>query len=158
MSLPQNCPLCKANSSKQRVVSPHVYGRESGESAFFCCENCKVIYQYPQLSKEEEKLFYKEEFEIFMNKRSGFENGWEIPENHVQSNKENFKRRHKFIKKYLNDVENILEFGCSSGFMLFPFQKLGKDCYGIEPSGLFNEFVNSKGIKVFSSLEECKKI
>lgn len=157
MSLPSRCPLCGSHKASQKVVTPHVYGRTNGESAFFSCDNCKVIYQHPPLTKSEEKKFYKEEFEAFMDERSGINSGWQAPEKHLSANKSAFKRRNKYLKKYLPKVKKVMEFGCSSGFMLYPLQRRGIECFGIEPSGLFNEFVNSKGIKVFSSLDECKK-
>lgn len=38
--------------------------------------------------------------------------------------------------------------------MLFPLLADGHSCVGVEPSGLFSEFVRSRGIPVFASLEE----
>ena len=68
MSLPTNCPICKTKSSKIEVVTKHVYG--GGNGAFFKCLNCKIIFQFPFMSKNEEKKFYKREFEKFMQKRA----------------------------------------------------------------------------------------
>lgn len=46
-----------------------------------------------------------------------------------------------------------MEVGCSSGFMLFALKEQGHTCLGIEPSGLFSEYVRNLGIDVYSSLE-----
>jgi SAM-dependent methyltransferase len=40
--------------------------------------------------------------------------------------------------------------------MLWPLKQLGHQCFGVEPSGLFGEFVNSQGIKVYDSLDDLK--
>ena len=65
-------------------------------------------------------------------------------QNHILNNKDTFKRRYQYIKKYLNPKKKILEIGCSSGFMLLPFKNKGYDCTGIEPSGFFNKFLKKK--------------
>ena len=49
---------------------------------------------------------------------------------------------------------DILEVGCSSGFMLYPLIKNGHNCFGVEPSGVFSEFLSSKKLPVFNSLDE----
>ena len=82
MSLPSRCPLCGSHKASQKVVTPHVY-EELMVKVFFSCDNCKVIYQHPPLTKSEEK-FYKEEFEAFMDERSGINSGWQAQKNICQ--------------------------------------------------------------------------
>ena len=65
MPIPSSCNLCNSDKYKQSVITSHVYGKKN--SAFYKCDNCEVIYQYPQLSKKEEEFFYKKEFEKFMD-------------------------------------------------------------------------------------------
>lgn len=157
MALPSKCPLCGAKRTSQNVISSHVFGRISKDNAFFQCSNCEVIYQYPPLTKVEEIKFYKEEFEGFMNSRSKEETNWLSPKDHVNNNKKNFLRRKKFLDKALTKSTKILEYGCSSGFMLYPLKKRGLECFGIEPSGLFRDFVNKNGINTYENLLELKK-
>ena len=38
--------------------------------------------------------------------------------------------------------------------MLYPFLKKGHDCIGIEPSGVFGDYVKKRGIKVYDSLKK----
>ena len=92
-----------------------------------------------------------------MEKRVGKKMSWTNVQNHILNNKDTFKRRYQYIKKYLNLIKKILEIGCSSGFMLLPFKNKGYDCTGIEPSGFFNKFLKKKNIKVYSNMEELKK-
>ena len=158
MSLPSACPLCKASSNMQSVVTPHVYGNDTKTCrAFFHCESCDVRYQYPPLSPEEESKFYASEFESFMSGRSGSSGGWERVDHHILSNEPTRLRRMEYINPYLSDNDSILEIGCSSGFMLFPLKKQGFNCIGIEPSGIFSEFVNSNGIDVYDSLDDLSQ-
>lgn len=158
MALPLNCPLCKKGNEDQFVVSKHVYGSpEYKKSSFFKCKNCEVIYQYPGLTEEEENKFYASEFESFMSGRSGESGGWKKIEKHIKANKDNMQRRMKYLKPYLNKNLNVLEVGCSSGFMLYPLLKNGHTCTGIEPSGVFRKNLIESGINVFDSYDNLIK-
>jgi len=157
MGLPNQCMLCKAESNKQSSVTPHVFGDVDKKHAFYKCKDCDVIYLYPQLNLEQEKEFYAREFEKFMNDRSGTSAGWQGPIEHIKANQSQFQRRWHYLKNYLPSQGSILEVGCSSGFMLFPLKEQGYECYGIEPSGAFSEYVAKQGIPLFQSLEESNK-
>jgi len=156
--LPDKCPLCKASDKEQSVVTSHVYSPENFVGrAFYHCHNCDVRHQYPRLTVQEENHFYKSEFESFMDKRSGDEGGWKKAEDHIISNEETRLRRMKYLLPNLKKNMNILEIGCSSGFMLYPLIKEGYDCIGVEPSGVFSDFVKDRGLKVFNSINDLIK-
>jgi SAM-dependent methyltransferase len=154
MPIPKACPLCAADAQKQTVVTPHVYGDNTSTHAFYHCLGCDIRYQFPGLTPEEESRFYNAEFEGFMAGRSGSAGGWLGAESHINANKITVERRMKYLLPNLDNASSVLEVGCSSGFMLFPLQEKGHTCTGIEPSGFFSEFVKSKGVPVYSSLEE----
>lgn len=155
MAVPLTCPLCKSDNEFQSVVTKHVYGSPtSKESGFFSCKKCGVIYQYPGLTKEEESKFYANEFETFMSSRSGLSGGWESVEKHIAANKSNKERRMKYLLPHLKNNSKIIEFGCSSGFMLYPLLEKGHTCLGIEPSGVFRDNLINRGIKVYESFDE----
>ena len=154
MSLPLNCPLCNANIDSQIVVSNHVFGSTSTKkSAFFKCQKCEVIYQYPGLTKDEESKFYADEFEKFMSSRSGKSGGWDNVEKHINANLENKNRRLEYLKPFLKEKSKVLEVGCSSGFMLYPLIEKGHECIGIEPSGVFSKHLIDYGIKIFEDID-----
>lgn len=113
-----------------------------------------MIYLDPPLTEEEEMKFYKSEFEKFMEKRSGQDMDWTGPEKHFQINQREVDRRMPFLKPYLQKGQKILEIGCSSGFMLSALKEKGVDVFGIELSGGFIDYVRSKDIEVFSTLEQ----
>lgn len=155
MSLPRKCPLCGADSHNQTVVTPHVFGNGSDQPrAFYHCKSCDVRYMYPGLTAQEQAHFYAAEFEGFMSSRSGTGGGWHKAEEHILSNEPTRLRRMSYIAPNLVEQSTLLEVGCSSGFMLFPLAKAGHACTGVEPSGVFGQFVKDRGLKVSESLEK----
>ncbi len=154
MPIPTNCPLCNANANDQGVVTPHVFGDNTKSKAFFVCTKCDVRYQFPPLTAEEEAHFYAAEFEGFMASRSGEAGGWLGAESHIQANEPTMSRRMRYLTPHIKPEAKILEVGCSSGFMLFPFQEKGHVCTGIEPSGFFSEYLNSREVEVYPSVED----
>jgi len=157
VALPEKCPLCHAGRESQSVVTSHVYGRKDGQQhAFFYCQNCDIRYQYPGLTSEEEIRFYNAEFEGFMASRSGKIGGWLNAEDHISANMTTRQRRMKYLEPLLDGSQSLLEVGCSSGFMLSPLADVGYVCTGIEPSGVFSEFVRNRGIAVYDSLNQLR--
>ena len=158
MSLPDECPLCGAGRAAQSVVTPHVYGGAARQgNAFFHCETCDVRYQYPGLTPEEEARFYAAEFEGFMASRAGDKGGWLKAEQHVAANEPTRVRRMKYLAPYLSKPADVLEVGCSSGFMLYSLAAAGHRCTGVEPSGVFSEFVNERGLTAYQSLDQLRQ-
>jgi len=155
---PKHCTLCNSKIKKPNIINANIYGDKKKKRKFYLCKVCDVRFMYPTLSSKEEAKFYKMEFEKFMDKRSGSSNNWLEPKAHVKSNKPVFLRRFEYLKKYINKNDKILEIGCSSGFMLKNLIKKNyKHCYGIEPSGVFSQFLKKEKIQTFKHLEEIEK-
>jgi len=153
LALPLNCPLCESNNENQSVETKHVYGDTEKKHAFFHCLNCDVRYLFPRLTFEDESKFYASEFEAFMSSRSGVHGGWDNAEKHISVNEDNRIRRMNYIQPKLKENTTILEVGCSSGFMLFPLINQGHFCTGVEPSGVFQEYLTYRGIENYPNLE-----
>jgi 2-polyprenyl-3-methyl-5-hydroxy-6-metoxy-1,4-benzoquinol methylase len=149
------CPLCKARLVSPEVASRYVYGGKPGQK-FYRCSFCDVAFLHPRLSRKEEREFYKKEFEKFMEKRSGGDIDWSGPEAHFRSNAKQYERRTRFLKGLVRKNRSVLEFGCSSGFMLMPLKKAGMNVTGIEPSKCYSQFLSRQGIAVFDSLARFK--
>ena len=152
MALPAECRLCRAPAEQQRVVTRHVYGDDSGR-AFFRCDICDAIYLFPGLTPDEERTFYRAEFSSFMEGRSGEAGGWAAPERHVAASQDTVARRMNYLANALPAEGRVLEIGCSSGFMLYSLIARGYECVGIEPSGVFAEYVRSRNVQCFDSFE-----
>jgi SAM-dependent methyltransferase len=153
MALPLKCPLCGHSNEEQNVVSRHVNGGKP-DQAFYRCGSCDATYLYPGLSPEEEKLFYAKEFSGFMSGRAGASGGWDAPAKHVEANAWMAARRMKYMSAKLPAKGRVLEVGCSSGFMLYPLVERGLECVGVEPSGVFGEYVRSRGLDCYDSTED----
>lgn len=150
-----NCTSCMAGEEKQSERASYVFGG-SDEHSFWECSRCGLVYLYPLLSVEQEEKFYAKEFEKFMETRSGTERNWSGPEAHIKTNQDQVIRRSHFLKDSIWVGADILEFGCSSGFMLDYFANLGGNVVGIEPSGGFANFLATKNYTVFESLDKLK--
>ena len=59
------CRSCR--SKKSNIFGRYVYGDKNQH--FYKCDDCKIIYLYPVKSKKNEKLFYENDFEEFMDER-----------------------------------------------------------------------------------------
>ena len=64
----------------------------------------------------------------------------------------------KYIEPHLTHSSKILEVGCSSGFMLYPLIDKGHQCLGVEPSGVFKDYLKNRGLSVCDSLKQVPKI
>jgi len=148
------CRLC-GSEDNQSLRADTVFGGKE-EHNFWECSNCGVIYLFPYLSKEEETHFYKKEFEKFMSSRVGDHRDWSNAKKHISSNQDQVQRRWKFLDKHLKKDKRLLEIGCSSGFMMDAFKNHGLQCYGVEPSGEFLEFLKDNGHKAYESLNDLK--
>lgn len=149
-----SCRICQS-THKQELRATNVFGGRE-EHNFWECDNCGVIYLSPYLSEEEEKHFYKKEFEKFMSSRVGDHRDWSNAKKHIDSNQDQVHRRWEFLESHLQKNKTLLEIGCSSGFMLDAFRDFGIKCVGIEPSGEFLEFLKNKGYKAYESLSDLK--
>ncbi len=151
-----NCRFCDAESSLQSIKGEFVYGGTSDQH-FWKCDACQMIYLFPSPSEEEEVVFYKKEFEKFMEGRTGQDKDWSSPEKHFKSNQREVRRRMDFLDSYLTMGQRILEIGCSSGFMLSALKDKEMDVYGLDPTEGFIGYIRSKGIHVYKTLEELRE-
>lgn len=155
-SPPVACPLCGSSGDRFQIVGERVYGGRP-EQHFYECPSCDVAFLYPRLTEEEEARFYAAEFEAFMDRRAGGESGWSGPEAHIAANQGHVVRRMGHLGALVAPGLRVLEFGCSSGFMLLALRAAGAEVAGIEPSGGFSAHVRSLGIPVFDSLDSFRR-
>ena len=152
MIKPDKCRLCNAGSKNQFVRTEHVYGGEEKYN-FWQCELCDLVYLFPIPTKEEDEKFYFLEFEKFMAERSVTDRNWSGPEAHIKTNQDQVVRRWEFLKDYIKEKIDVLEIGCSSGFMMDTLKSKGINIVGVEPSGGFGSFLQKRGHEHYSSIE-----
>ena len=149
------CRSCGADHSHQVIRAKYVYGSKR-EHKFWHCSICDLVYLWPVPSIEDEKKFYASEFEEFMEKRSGRERDWSGPELHIKTNQDQVQRRLGLMESIIKPGLDVLEIGCSSGFMLDAFKAAGMHTTGIEPSGGFAGFLKERGHVVYKSIESLR--
>ncbi len=150
------CRSCGADTKKQTVRADFVYGG-SEKYKFWQCSECSLVYLWPVPTEKEEEYFYAKEFEKYMSSRTADGRDWSGPEAHIKTNQDHIKRRWKFLENDLSPGKDILEIGCSSGFMMNAFKEAGLNPVGIEPSRVFLDFLRKNSHSAFSSLDELRK-
>ncbi|MBN4080841.1 class I SAM-dependent methyltransferase [Caldithrix abyssi] len=151
------CRSCKAPKINQEVRAEFVYcGKD--EHKFWHCSHCDLVYLWPVPTLIEEKRFYTKEFEKFMEIRSGEDRDWSGPEEHIKTNQDNVIRRMKFMEGDIKNNLDVLEIGCSSGFMMDAFREAKMNPIGIEPSGGFTDFLKNRGHIFYPDIETLKEI
>jgi 2-polyprenyl-3-methyl-5-hydroxy-6-metoxy-1,4-benzoquinol methylase len=150
------CRICGLSGESQTIRANHVFGGKD-EHNFWQCSECNAIYLFPPLTVSEEKYFYKKEFEKYMSTRVGDHRDWSNAEQHLKTNQDQVDRRWKFLEKHIFRDMNVLEIGCSSGFMLDKFKSNDCNIVGVEPSGEFLEFIKKNGHIAFETIDEVKE-
>ena len=150
-----SCRVCGTGSEHQNLRADTVFGGREDHN-FWHCRNCDAVYLYPPPSLEEEARFYREEFAKFMSSRSGSERDWSNAEAHVQTNQDQIRRRWPFLEPHVRPEMDLLEIGCSSGFMMDAFREHDLNCVGVEPSGEFLSFLAKNKHVAYQSLEELR--
>jgi len=150
------CRICGISGESQTIRANNVFGGKD-EHNFWQCSECNAIYLSPPLTVSEEKYFYKKEFEKYMSTRVGDHRDWSNAERHIKTNQDQVDRRWKFLENHIFKDMNVLEIGCSSGFMLDKFKSNDCNVVGVEPSGEFLEFIKKNGHIAFETIDEVKE-
>ena len=150
------CRVCGISGESQTIRANNVFGGKD-EHNFWQCSECNAIYLSPPLTVSEEKYFYKKEFEKYMSTRVGDHRDWSNAERHIKTNQDQVDRRWKFLENHIFKDMNVLEIGCSSGFMLDKFKSNDCNVVGVEPSGEFLEFIKKNGHIAFETIDEVKE-
>ena len=151
-----HCRFCEANPLHQSIKGNFVFGGKPNQK-FWKCNECQMIYLHPPPTEEEEIKFYKQEFEKYMETRGARDKDWSSPEKHFQTNQSEVIRRMPFLDCYLTKGQDILEIGCSSGFMLNALKDRGIKVYGLDPSEGFISYVQGKDIPVYKDIQDLQK-
>jgi SAM-dependent methyltransferase len=113
-----------------------------------------VRYLWPRLSPQDEAHFYREEFAGFMQTRDGTADLPLTAAAHRERNELLRLERMERLRADLSQPRRILEVGCASGFMLLPLRDSGHTCLAVEPSGLFREDLNARGLPTYESVDD----
>lgn len=148
------CPLCASNKD-QFIESRHVYGGEVKQN-YIICKVCDLYYITPKPSEEDLNEFYINNFEDFMDKRSGDDSNWKEESAHFEIQKREAQRRMPFLSKSIKKDTSVLEVGASTGFMLNAIREIepSAQLYGLEPSKQFSSYIEKSGLTCYRKFEE----
>lgn len=148
------CPLCETDY-EQSVESEYVYGGKEIQNYIYC-KNCDLYYITPKPSEEELQEFYINNFEDFMDKRSGTDSNWKEEKVHFEIQKREAQRRMPFLLSAIKKNISVLEVGASTGFMLNAIKEAEPNVmlYALEPSKQFSSYLEKLGFECYRKFEE----
>lgn len=143
------CYLCN-NEQHDLVTEKLRYGSPIGANAYKC-KNCGLYFLYPQMTPEQERIFYEKEYgEIFSDEKGT------TPAQLFQKRQGDANMYYEWCKDYISKDQDCLEIGSASGYFLAKIKDKVKSVTGIETHKLLREYANKIGIYTVSSLDECR--
>lgn len=140
------CYLCK-NKEFQLITDKIRY---DAPRKIYQFSHCGLVFLHPQMSPEEERLFYEKEYgEIYSNEKGT------TPAQLFTAWIGDAALYFEWIKKYINPDSGCLELGCASGYFLETIKPHVKQVSGIETHTLLKKYCQDLGIRMFDSLTEC---
>ncbi len=151
------CPLCE-DDKDQYIESRYVYGGTENQDYIFC-QACDFYYITPKPSEKDLEEFYINNFEDFMDKRSGDDSNWKEESVHAQIQQRETKRRIPFLQNFLKEDISILEVGASTGFMLSAIKDIEPSSVlsALEPSKQFSTYLEKSGFECYRNFSEISK-
>jgi len=140
------CYLCK-NTEFQLITDKIRY---DAPRKIYQCSHCALVFLHPQMSPDEERIFYEREYgEIYSNEKGT------TPAQLFNARLPDAALYFEWIKKYINPDSECLELGCASGYFLETIRPHIKKVSGIETHTLLKKYCQDLGIRMFDSLTEC---
>jgi SAM-dependent methyltransferase len=141
------CPICKCRenillSEKLRYESPR---------KVYKCNDCGIVFLYPQMTEEEERIFYEREYgEIYSNEKGT------TPEKLFEARLPDARTYFDWTRNAIDKTDDCLELGCASGYFLATIKDHVRSVAGMETHFLLKEHCRKIGIRIFESLAECE--
>lgn len=146
MSQAVPCPLCGSTSTD--VLSEKL--RYESPRKVYSCRECGLVFLYPQMSADEERIFYEKEYgEIYSNEKGT------TPQKLFESRLPDARLYYEWTKDDLGSSHACLELGCASGYFLDTIRDHVAGIAGIETHLLLQEYCRNIGIRTYNALDEC---
>lgn len=125
----QMCPVCHVSDYKRKI------------GQYFVCASCSTLYLYPT----------PKDIPQYVLEQQAQEHIAIPPDPKIIKIHE---QRVRALSKYLKSGASILDFGCGRGDFLFQARKAGFKVYGIDKSVTIVKYLNSQGLRVYTSLNK----
>lgn len=140
-----HCPLC--NSSRFNMFEITQF--KGVEITNQICNQCGFVFQSPHMTSTELDSFYAGEYRWVYQGSEG-----PNPKD-LKTQKGRADHLLDFSKKYIKQVSNHLDIGCSAGILLKEFQThYHCNSVGVEPGDAYRIYAQSKGISVYAHINE----
>ncbi len=132
------CYFCKSENL-QHLFNNDRYGLKCFTSL---CKNCLSLQNNPRISDIAINKFYESDLYwsnyVTKNYSEKFNIKFELkPYESLNTSKYTKTLFFDFINSMRLNYNTVFEVGCAGGWNLIPFQKIGKECFGYEPSTFF---------------------
>ena len=143
------CYLCDKGESK--LLSEKLRYETSGK--VFKCNNCGLVFLFPQMTPAQEREFYEKEYgEIYSSEKGT------TPADLFKNRLKDAKDYFGLVKEYLSTKDDCLEIGCASGYFLATIKDYVKSVSGVESHTILRQYCNDIGIMTYETIDECPKI
>jgi SAM-dependent methyltransferase len=140
-----HCPLC--NSSRQSLFDETQF--KGIDVTNQICNQCGFVFQSPHMTSTELDSFYAGEY------RSVYQGSEGPNPKDLKTQKGRADHLLDFTKKYIDQVSNHLDIGCSAGILLREFQThYHCNSVGVEPGDAYRTYAQSKGVLVYADINE----
>lgn len=147
---PTRC-FCGADPSNDTVITE--FDRYTIRHRMVLCEACLLMRANPRMTKEAYAAFYNTEYRKIYD---GFPYGERSEDDDFlfQQQSDGGIDIQRFVKAFDVSPTSVIDIGCDKGGSLMPFKDAGLAVYGVELCDRGRAYTASKGIPVFSSLDE----
>ena len=141
------CYLC--NNEEHNLVSDKL--RYDSQRNVYKCNNCGLVFIYPQMTPEEERTFYENEYGEIYSAEKGT-----TPAELFNARLGDAQSYYELIKKHIDKNQDCLELGCASGYFLATIKDEVKSVTGLETHLLLRQYCQEIGINMVESIDECQ--
>lgn len=143
---PKHCALCDSDSFTL-VTNKLRYPYPGG---VFRCNSCNLVFLYPGMDAEQEKIFYEKEYGDIFSTEKGT-----TPQALFHARLPDAEMYYNWIEPWIKKTDTCLEIGCASGYFLSILKNHVREVAGIESHRLLRSFCTERGFLMFETIDEC---